>query len=338
MAGRLMPENPKASVLIADDDPVNRTVLRLSLEQQGHHVREAENGVALLAELAREPADVVFTDIEMPEMDGYQVLAHRRNTPALRDIPFIVVSAVEEMASIVKCISLGAEDYLPKPFDPALLNARLAASLEKKRRRDQEDAYLRDVKVLADAAALIERGEFKMEPLEELAARGGELGRLATVFNKMAREVRDREEKLRDQLRERGYVFLSYASGDRERVQPIVQRLTEAGVTVWVDRQNIRPGASWAAEIVQSIRGCSALLIAFSPAAVDSRNVRQEISIAWKYNRPYVPLIIEETVFPDEIEYQLEGCQWVEILAHPPETWLPPLLDALARFEVVSRQ
>lgn len=333
-----MPEDLRATVLIADDDPVNRAVLRLSLEQQGHHVREAENGVALLAELVREPADVVFTDIEMPEMDGYEVLAQRHDTPALRDIPFIVVSAVEEMASIVKCVGLGAEDYLLKPFEPALLNARLSASLEKKRRRDQEAAYLRDVKILADTAALVERGQFDMQPLEELAARGGELGRLATVFGNMAREVRDREEKLRNQLRERGYVFLSYASGDRERIQPIVERLTEAGVTVWLDRQNIHPGASWAAEIVQAIRGCSALLIAVSAGALDSRNVRQEIAIAWKYNRPYVPLILETTAFPDEIEYQLEGWQWVEILAHPSEMWVPPLLDALARFDVASRQ
>jgi adenylate cyclase len=86
--------------------------------------------------------DLVLLDIVMPEMDGYQVLERMKRDSSLRDIPVIVISALDEMESVIKCIKMGAEDYLPKPFDPVLLRARIEACLEKKRLRDQEQAYL----------------------------------------------------------------------------------------------------------------------------------------------------------------------------------------------------
>ena len=107
------------------------------------------------------------------------------------------------------------------------------------------------------------------------------------------------------------------------------------GINVWMDRHDIQAGSNWAAEIVQSIRGCSALLVACSPAAFESRNVRQEIQVAGKYNRPYVPLMLEAAEFPDEVEYQLEGWQWVEILGQPATVWLPGLIEALTKYDVV---
>ena len=126
-----------ATVLVVDDDPLNRTLLSMSLTSAGHTVLEAGNGREALAVLAAQPIDVVLTDIEMPEMDGRALLAHRRDDESLRAIPFIVISGVSEMESIIACIGMGAEDYLPKPFDPVLLHARLGACVEKKRMTDQ---------------------------------------------------------------------------------------------------------------------------------------------------------------------------------------------------------
>jgi len=126
-----------ARVLVVDDDPINRMLLTADLEDDGHTVLEAEHGRQALDVLAREPVDAVLLDIEMPEMDGYRVLEQRRSSPSLREIPFIVISSIEEMTSVVRCIELGAEDYLPKPADRVLLRARIGACLEKKRLHDQ---------------------------------------------------------------------------------------------------------------------------------------------------------------------------------------------------------
>ena len=126
-----------ATVLVVDDDPLNRQLLSMSIGHLGHVVIEAGNGREAVAQLADHAVDVVLTDIEMPEMDGYALLEHRSGDDRLKAIPFIVISGVEEMASIIQCISLGAEDYLPKPFDPVLLHARLGATLDKKRMTDE---------------------------------------------------------------------------------------------------------------------------------------------------------------------------------------------------------
>jgi class 3 adenylate cyclase len=132
-------------ILVVDDNRMNRIKLWRVLEQQGHTVGLAENGQQALDQLRAEPFDLVLLDIVMPEMDGFQVLEYLKDDPDLRPIPVIVISAVDEMESVVRCIEMGAEDYLPKPFDPVLLRARIGASLEKKRLRDQEQAYLRQL-------------------------------------------------------------------------------------------------------------------------------------------------------------------------------------------------
>ena len=126
-----------STVLVVDDDPLNRTMLAMSIGTLGHQVVEAGNGLEAIAALESHEIDVVLTDIEMPEMDGYGLLTHRAGDDRLKAIPFIVISGVDEMDSIVACIKLGAEDYLPKPFDPVLLHARLGACLDKKRMTDE---------------------------------------------------------------------------------------------------------------------------------------------------------------------------------------------------------
>lgn len=320
-----------ATILIADDNAVNRDVLRRRLERLGYRVLAAEDGREALEMLAAAPVDCLLLDIMMPELDGYAVLERRRADPRLREIPVIMISSIDEVESIARCITLGADDYLPKPFNPVILQARLDASLERKRRREGELADLRDVARLAEAAAAVEADTFRPESVAAVAARGDALGHLARVFQRMAAEVQAREGQLRAQLQERSYVFLSYASVDRARALALAEQIERAGVRVWIDRQDIAAGTQWGAEIVQSIRGCTALLVLCSAAAMASRNVRQEIQVAWKYGRPYLPLILEPITFPAELEYQLEGWQWVEILGHPSATWLPPLLEALAR-------
>lgn len=129
---------PPASILVVDDNEFNRDLLTDQLEFRGFQVTTAENGQVALERLTYEPFDLVLLDIMMPVMDGYQVLAHLREDPDLRHMPVIVISAVDDKNSVIRCIEMGAEDYLFKPFDSTLLKARINASLEKKRLRDKE--------------------------------------------------------------------------------------------------------------------------------------------------------------------------------------------------------
>ena len=134
-------------ILVVEDHPTNRLKLVLGLKAQGHRVAEAENGRQALDMLRVEAFDLVLLDILMPEMDGYQVLEQMKSDSALRDVPVIVISAQDERESVVRGIELGAEDYLPKSFDPVLLRARIGACLEKKRLRNQEQDFLREIQL-----------------------------------------------------------------------------------------------------------------------------------------------------------------------------------------------
>lgn len=131
-----------ARLLVADDNKVNRLLLSRNLELQGHTVTTVENGRLALEALRREPFDLLLLDIEMPEMDGFEVLEHLKQDLQLRDLPVIVTSTLEGIDHVVRCIGLGAEDYLHKPVNPVLLKARIDASLEKKRLRDQQKALV----------------------------------------------------------------------------------------------------------------------------------------------------------------------------------------------------
>ena len=126
------------TILIADDNRVNRLLLARGLEHQGHTVVFAEHGGEALDLLRRQPFDLMLLDVLMPELDGYGVLDELQRDPHLRDIPVIVTSSLDELDSVVRCLEMGAEDYLAKPVNPVLLNARINASLEKKRLRDQQ--------------------------------------------------------------------------------------------------------------------------------------------------------------------------------------------------------
>ncbi|MCB0194395.1 MAG: SpoIIE family protein phosphatase [Anaerolineae bacterium] len=129
-------------ILVVDDYKINRLKISMAVKNLGHSTILAENGRIALDILQNQPVDLVLLDILMPEIDGYQVLTEMKSRRELRDIPVIVISAQEELLSIIKAIELGAEDYLPKTFDPILLKARINACLEKKRLRDQQSATL----------------------------------------------------------------------------------------------------------------------------------------------------------------------------------------------------
>jgi CheY-like chemotaxis protein/class 3 adenylate cyclase len=194
-----MPSTP-GHILIVDDNVVSRMVLARALAEQGHTTDTAQDGQQALQKLNEHDFDLVLLDVVMPELDGYATLAQIKNNEALRHIPVIMVSAVDEMDSVIRCIAMGATDYLPKPFNASLLQARLNASLASKRLRDLELEYLEQVGYVAEAAAAVESSQFQIESLDPVAARPDALGRLARVFQRMAREVVAREQHLKRQL------------------------------------------------------------------------------------------------------------------------------------------
>ncbi len=135
-------KNLRGRLLVVDDNEINRDMLTRRLTRQGHEVETAAHGRAALAMLKESPFDLVLLDILMPELNGYQVLEAMKQDEAMRHIPVIMVTALNEMDSTVLCIKMGAEDYLHKPFNPTLLKARVEACLEKKKLRDREAEHL----------------------------------------------------------------------------------------------------------------------------------------------------------------------------------------------------
>ena len=191
------PGEEPGRVLVVDDSGINRRLLVTALTELGHEVRAAEHGRRAL-ELLRggeggygSGFDVVLLDLLMPVMDGYATLAAIKADPRLNHLPVIMVSAVHELESVVRCIDLGATDYLPKPFSAAVLRARLRSSLAAKRLRDVEQDYLRRVdEVVAGGPS----------GLGEETARDDVVGRLARRLEQMTQDVTAREAALRDEI------------------------------------------------------------------------------------------------------------------------------------------
>ena len=179
------PAKPREVILVVDDSADNRDMLARRLRRQGYEVLTAAGGRPALAALAEAPVDLVLLDVMMPDLDGYAVLERLKADPARRDIPVLMISALDELDSVVRCIQLGAEDYLGKPFDPVLLQARIGACLEKKRLHDQEARQRRELAALnrtlerrvADQVTQLERlgrlKRFFSPQLAELIVAGG---------------------------------------------------------------------------------------------------------------------------------------------------------------------
>jgi DNA-binding response OmpR family regulator len=188
------------SLLVVDDHRMNRILLARYLSKLGYQATLLENGRQALELLQSESFDLILLDVEMPDMDGYQVLEQLKADPRLRDLPVIMLSAMDEVERVVRCIELGAQDYLPRPFNPVLLRARLGAWLERQRLREQVVDSLQQVDRVTAAAAAIQANSFQPESLDEVTRRPDELGQLARVFQEMARQVSAREQQLQQQV------------------------------------------------------------------------------------------------------------------------------------------
>jgi adenylate cyclase len=191
-----------SSVLVVDDIEMNRDMLCSLLEADGHKTAVAENGRLALELIKAKTFDLVLLDVMMPEMNGYQVLEQLKSDHTLRDIPVIVLSALDEIGSVVRCIELGAEDYLPKPFDPVLLRARIGACLEKKHLRDQEVRLRNEVEEWNKT--LEKRVQEQVQQLERLE-------RLKRFFSPQLAELivsGDAEDPLKTHRREITVVYL----------------------------------------------------------------------------------------------------------------------------------
>jgi len=192
----------RPTLLVVDDNEGNRDMLARRLARQGYEIHTAAGGRAALDSLAKISFDLVLLDVMMPDLDGYAVLESMKATSELRHIPVVMISALDEMDSVVRCIQLGAEDYLPKPFDPVLLQARVGACLEKKRLHDQEQRHLAE---LADWNNTLEtRVADQLAQLERL-------GRLKRFFSPQLAELivaGGAEDPLKTHRREVTVVFL----------------------------------------------------------------------------------------------------------------------------------
>jgi adenylate cyclase len=160
----------QGSVLVVDDDPVTRLMLTGSLERNGHQVTTAEDGSQALELVRAGEFDVILLDVVMPHMNGYQVLEQLKADPDLRHTPVVMVTSVDDIESAVRCIELGADDYLSKPIDPVLLGARINAGLTKKRLHDLEVEHFEQVtrlnrqleaRVEEQMAELVRTGELR---------------------------------------------------------------------------------------------------------------------------------------------------------------------------------
>ena len=161
-------------ILVVDDTPFNRQLLARLLKGLGHQPVEAEDGRQALARLrdsAELPIDVILLDIVMPEMDGYEVLAALRDDPALRHIPVIVITGVDELDSVVRCLEMGAADYLPKTVDPAILKARIASSLARKRLHDAEREAIDRQGATNEVLAIMTRSAFDLQVVLDAVVR-----------------------------------------------------------------------------------------------------------------------------------------------------------------------
>jgi len=198
-------------LLVVDDNENNRELLSRQLIRQGHQVETAINGEQAITKVVNCNYDVILLDILMPGLNGYDVLEKLMQHRDWRSIPVIMISALDELDSVVRCIDRGAADYLTKPFNPVILKARINACLEKKHLHDLEvshldqlaaanaqmSRYLREVDRITAAAAAVEANTFHPTILELVAARTDELGRLARVFTHTVQTMKTREQDLR---------------------------------------------------------------------------------------------------------------------------------------------
>lgn len=179
----LVSDNP-GRILVVDDNEMNRDMLSRRLQRQNHEVTVAEDGKQALDMVKAAAFDLILLDIMMPNLNGYDVLTQLKQDPITQRIPVIMISAVDELDSVVKCIELGAEDYLFKPFNPVLLKARVNASLQKHRQFDavRVQASLAAIQAEVDTLRATTPTPLQTQHLDVLTTQ---LRELTSLLNKM---------------------------------------------------------------------------------------------------------------------------------------------------------
>jgi DNA-binding response OmpR family regulator len=238
-----MSDTKRNRILIIDDNLINRKKMRFCVENLGFEGHTAEDGTSGLKALRGEPFDAVLLDMLMPGMDGFEVLRQLKADELLRHLPVIVVSDLEgDTRSVSSAIEMGAEDFLPKNFDPVILNARLTSGLRRKQFRDQELEYFRRINALTNAAEQVDAGRFDEGSLnlaEEIRINDP-IGRLAGVFQGMAGEIHAREMKLLQRIRTLQCCILLLICGGLSGLFPSLSKLAAGmganpiGMSVWV--------------------------------------------------------------------------------------------------------
>jgi signal transduction histidine kinase len=287
-------------ILVVDDNRLNRVRLQHDLHLQGFEVAQAEDGQQALERLRAEAFDVVLLDILMPVLDGFQTLAEIKRDATLRDVPVIVISALDEIDSAVRCIEMGAEDYLTKPFNPTLLRARLGASLKAKRLRDLERAYLQQELVL--------RQQDKLATLGRLSAG------LAHELNNPAAATQRGAGQLRDALGVLQHALQDAAAEGLPEGQAALLRALEADV----------------AARVRAPAALSVLERADREAAVEDWLVVHGVAQPWEV----APALVDASLGPDDLERlggTFAGARLAAVV-----TWLGATATALALAEQVA--
>ncbi len=254
-------------ILVVDDNRMNRLKLARSLEQEGHHVGLAEGGQQALEMLATQSFDVALLDIFMPGMDGFQLLEAIKIDPELRDIPVIVISASDEIESAVRSIEMGAEDYLPKPFSAVLLRARLNASLQKKRLRDLEKAYLQREVMLRQSEKLATLGKLSAGMAHELNNPAAAVQRGAAQLQETFAHLQQTHLKLGelnlDPLQLDSLLALDALAQERAKLPADIESLQrsdrEYEVETWLQEQGVEHAWEAAPTLVNLGYDCDAL-------------------------------------------------------------------------------
>lgn len=190
-------------ILAVDDNPLNRDMLVSRLVRQGHQVTDAVDGMEVLEKVRQKPFDLVLLDVMMPRLGGYETLIRLKADEELRHLPVIMISALDDIASVVRCIEAGAEDYLPKPFNATLLRARIGACLEKKALRDQEMALYKNL-VLSQQRLDRELSQAKgcVAGLSAELRADPRVAPLLSAFQRMTGAVSRQENELRATIKE----------------------------------------------------------------------------------------------------------------------------------------
>jgi CheY-like chemotaxis protein len=191
----------RARVLIVDDEPLMLNLLQRAVRGLGHDTTTTSDGHEALRIATEGGIDLVMTDIEMPAMNGLMLLEKLKADARTKMIPVIVISSLDDMRSVTRCIELGAEDHIAKPFEAQLLSARVRSSLDRKRYHDEEASHRHAVSGLIAAAEAVEQDMYASDTVAALLKRQDGLGRLARVFDRMVTGLKSREERLRTRLK-----------------------------------------------------------------------------------------------------------------------------------------